>query len=362
MPQRGAPILPAITPALVLALAVASGLTIGACRRKATVVQPPDKQTLVVEDEKIDVPTVCMDGCTLLERCIPELATEIDGDPTLVAERLASECGAACDAFEDVDAALALNDCLNLGCDAYWGCVGTATVRPWLAAVAPVGERTCANLCSQASVCAIAKVCEVEEDGPRRPRPGKPKADGKADSKGDSKGDAKADAKADVKADAAASDGGEDMLIDQACAQDQARLDELEEHCVLQCEATPVDSRARTELIGCIDHASCNGLLHCLDTWSQTDYADVDGPTPGISETCDAFCTRAIVCGAQQDNVELEPGELEELKQVMTSTYVECAVQCGKDLDVGGDSARASFERCTAVPSCTEFSVCADEV
>jgi hypothetical protein len=47
---------------------------------------------------------------------------------------------------------------------------------------------------------------------------------------------------------------------------------------------------------------------------------------------------------------------------VMTSTYVECAVQCGKDLDVGGEAAKASFEKCTAVESCTEFGVCAPEV
>jgi hypothetical protein len=67
------------------------------------------------------------------------------------------------------------------------------------------------------------------------------------------------------------------------------------------------------------------------------------------------------VCGAEQESVELEPAELEELKQVMTSTYVECAVQCGKDLEIGGEAAKASFEACTAVASCTDFSVCANE-
>lgn len=337
MPQRGAPSISppergrAITRTLTFALALVSGLAIGACRRKTTDVQPPEDQPIVVEDEAIHPPTVCMDGCVQLERCIPELATEIDGDPTIVAERLASECATACDSFADVDAALALNDCSSLGCDAYWGCVGTSAVRPWLAAVAPVGERTCANLCSQASVCAIAKVCEDEgEDAHKRPRK--------------------------------SGELVEEPATDPACARDQARLGELEERCLLQCEATPVDSRARTELIGCIDHASCDGLLRCLDTWSQTDYAQVDGPTPGISETCDAFCTRAIVCGAEQQSVELDPSELEELKQLMTSTYVECAVQCGKDLDVNGDTARTNIERCTAAPSCTDFNACANEV
>src|SRR5262245_49107890 len=119
MPQRGAPssshALGAITPRLVLALALASGLTIGACRRKTTDVQPPIKQETVVEDETVDTPMVCVDGCTRLERCIPELATEIDGDPTVVAERLASECAGACGSFVDHGAALALADCLNLG-------------------------------------------------------------------------------------------------------------------------------------------------------------------------------------------------------------------------------------------------------
>jgi hypothetical protein len=344
MPQRGAPIGSAIRSALVLALALISGSAIGACRRKVSEVEPPQDRVVIVEEETVDAPAVCAEGCTRLERCLPELASEIDGDPTVVADRLASECAGACGTFGDPDSALALHDCLNLSsCDAYWGCVGTATVRPWLAAVAPVGERTCANLCSQASVCAIAKVCE-HEGGGKRPRPEKkPKPEGKADANTGGEAD-------------------EEPIVDEECAQDQARLEELEERCLLQCEATPEDGRARTELIGCIDHASCNGLLRCLDTWSQTDYTQVDGPTPGISETCDAFCTRAIVCGAEQESLELDPAELEELKQVMTSTYVECAVQCGKDLDVGADAARASFERCTAVATCTEFSACADEV
>jgi hypothetical protein len=354
MPHRGAPRVSAITSgapsALALVLALVSGATFGGCRRNPTEVAPPQDRPVIVEDETIDTPAVCEEGCARLERCIPELASEIDGDPTIIADRLASECAGACGTFGDLDSALALRDCLNLGsCDAYWGCVGTATVRPWLAAVAPVGERTCANLCGQASACAIAKVCEVEDEGEGSgKRPGKPSKPNKPDAKADAK--------------AVASEGGEEPLVDQVCAQDRARQDELEERCVLQCDATPQDSRARTELIGCIDHASCDGLLRCLDSWSQTDYGVVDGPTPGISETCDAFCTRAIVCGAEQESVELEPAELEELKQVMTSTYVECAVQCGKDLDTSGEAAKASFERCTAVATCTEFSVCADEV
>ena len=93
----------------------------------------------------------------------------------------------------------------------------------------------------------------------------------------------------------------DELLLDPACLQDRALHDELEERCLLQCEATPEDSRARTELINCIDHGSCGGLLYCLDTWAETDYSDEPGPTPGISPSCDAFCTRAILCGAEEE-------------------------------------------------------------
>ena len=70
----------------------------------------------------------------------------------------------------------------------------------------------------------------------------------------------------------------------------------------------------------------------------------------------------AIVCGAADSQVELEPDELAELKQTMTSTYVECAVQCQSDLEAGGESARAAFEQCTAVETCEQFASCADDV
>jgi hypothetical protein len=343
MPQPGVPTRSAITPALALALALVSGALVGACRRQATVVEDPDDAPIEVTREEVDPPAVCAAGCRRLERCVPELASGADGDPTIIAKRLAAECEGACSDFADRDSSLALRDCLELdSCEAYWGCVGTSTVRPWLAAVAPVGERTCANLCSQASACAIAKVCETED---KRPRPGKPKPKPKPTPEGSQAGE-----------------GGEEQLVDPVCMRDQALRDELEERCLLQCEATAEDSRARTELIGCIDHGSCGGLLHCLDTWTETDYSDEVGPTPGISPTCDSFCTRAILCGAEEEQVELEPEELDELKQTMTSTYVECAVQCGTDLETGGEAARAAFDACTAVETCEEFTTCADEV
>ncbi|KIG15216.1 hypothetical protein DB30_05760 [Enhygromyxa salina] len=316
---------------MALVLALACGALFSGCRRPPTTSEEPDQSPVEVADEKIDAPGICSAGCRRLERCVPELASDVDSDPTEIVARLAQACEPACASFEDRSSSLALRDCLKLdSCNAYWGCVGTPSVRSWLAAVAPVGDRSCTNLCSQASACAIAKVCESDA-GARKPRTTKP-------------------------------DGGEELALDPVCMQDEAHRNELDETCLLQCETTPEASQARAELIGCIDHASCEGMLSCLNSWAETDYGDPGGLTPGISKTCDAFCTRAIVCGAEQESVELEPEELAELKQVMTSTYVECAVQCGKDLDSGDEPVRASFETCTASETCEAFTTCALEV
>jgi hypothetical protein len=335
MPQRG--------PA-VLTLALLMGVVGGACRKQANTAETPDQAPRVEFDEQLDAAAVCTAGCERLERCVPELAGDIDGDPSVVAERLAKACEPACQNFAARDSALAVRDCLNLNsCTAFWGCVGTAPARPWLAAVAPVGERTCANLCGQASACAIAKVCETDS-GARRPRPGKA-----------GKGDAELGDEAD-------SSSSSETIVDPECMRDDVLRTELDEHCLLQCRALPVDSRARAEMIGCIDHVSCDGLLGCLDGWAETNYEDSAGPTPGISSSCDDFCTRAIVCGAADSDVELEPEQLDELKQTMTSTYIECAVQCEQDLEAGGESTRAAFDKCTAVDSCEQFAGCADGV
>lgn len=323
----------------MLTLALMTGVLAGACRKQPPSTAEPDDTPRVDTSEQVDAPAVCTAACQRLERCVPELASDIDGDPAVVAERLANECAPACEGFADQRSALAVRDCTSLSsCTAFWGCVGTAEARAWLATVAPVGERTCENLCSQASACAIAKVCETDV-GARKPRPGKSKSD---------------DADAEP-------DGGE-VVLDAECTRDEVLRNELDEHCLLQCRALPDDSRARAELIGCIDHVSCDGLLRCLDGWAATDYEDAVGPTPGISPTCDGFCTRAIVCGAADSEVELDPEELAELKQTMTSTYVECAVQCEKDLEVGGEPAKAGFEQCAAVETCEQFASCADEV
>jgi hypothetical protein len=140
---------------------------------------------------------------------------------------------------------------------------------------------------------------------------------------------------------------------------DDVRRDELEETCLLQCASTPDESQARRELIGCLDHVSCGGLLSCLDSWADTAYEPSGGPTPGISQTCDDFCTRAIDCGARAEGVELTPAELAGLREVMTSTWVECAVQCEKDL-ASGEAQQQAFEACTAAADCDTFVTCAD--
>jgi hypothetical protein len=309
----------------LLLFALVTGVLAGGCRERAAVVEQPDKGP-VAEQIEIDALAVCEAGCERLTRCVPDLAIETESSPEEVAARLADECSPACMSFAGPlsstptgalqlevarNAALALDDCLGLdSCNSFWGCVGTEDVRPWLAAVAPVGERTCENLCSQASACAIAKVCDEAE--------------------------------------------GKD-----ACLADAARRDELDETCLLQCVSTPDESQARRELIGCLDHVSCGGLLTCLDTWADTAYEIDGGPTPGIGPTCDDFCTRAIDCGAEAEGVELTAAELARLREVMTSTWVECAVQCEKDV-ASGDAQKQGFEQCTAAPDCTAFQACAE--
>jgi len=301
---------------------------IAGCPRQPTTEPEPEPEPQV--EEIVDAPSICTAGCQKLDRCVPELAGE-GSDPADVSARLSDACDAACSSFADQRSSLALRDCLDLrSCPAFWGCISAAEVRPWLATIAPVGDRSCANLCSQASACAIARECALVGPGPG-PRAGPGTR-------------------------APAEHGDRDT-----CMQDTALRVDLEETCLLRCSSTPEDSRARTELIGCIDHGTCDGMLACLDSWHDTSYAE-PGLVPGVDPTCDAFCTRAIVCGAAQEDIELEPEELDALKQRMTSTYIECTVQCGKDLDVGGGEARESFEACTAVEDCPAYSECALEV
>lgn len=315
-----------LLPHLLLALGV--GLIGGACRDRTTTVEQPDS-TPSTATVQINHAEICEAGCTRLERCVPELAEAGDEPAVEIAARLDAECSAACSEFKDDAAALAVQDCLTLdSCNAFFGCLGSEGARSWLASVAPVGERSCENLCSQASACAIARVCEVEAN---------------ASSK-------------DKRPSEAASDPA-------ACLADEIRRAELDEHCRLQCLSTPEDSQARTELLGCLDHVSCPGMLQCLDSWVDTTYSGgpQPGPTPGISETCDRFCERAIVCGAEAEGVELSPDELRVLKETMTSTYVECAVQCELDLD-RASKARDAFDQCTAAASCDAFLTCANDV
>lgn len=312
-------------------------LLAGCPERKSVIAKPDDAPAS--EASEVDVLGLCEAGCEKLTRCVPDLAIEGDAAPDEVAARLADECTPACSSFATPmptapgaalrlerarESALALEGCLALdSCNAYWGCVSSEAVRPWLAAVAPVGDRSCENLCSQASACAIAKVCESSDKDKDKDR-----------------------------------DAGK-TPPDPICQTDGTRRDELEDSCLLQCNAAPADSQARDELLGCIDHVSCGGMLECLDRWAETDYRSDDGPTPGISQTCDDFCTRAIECGAQAQGIELSADEIAALREIMTSTWVECAVQCEKDLQ-RGEAQKQTFEQCTATSDCAAFSSCAD--
>ncbi len=328
-------------PGRTLGLMLVTIALVAGCRERKPVVTQPDDDAPVATVVEIDALAMCNAGCERLTRCAPDLAAEAGSSPDEVVGRLASECSPACLSFASPsptspsaglrleharDAAFALEDCLDLdSCNAFWGCVGTEDVRPWLAAVAPVGERTCANLCGQASSCAIAQVCdESNKDASKR-----------------------------------GPIGGLGVGDQSACVADDVLRDELDETCLLQCASTPDDSQARRELIGCLDHVSCGGLLSCLDSWADTAYESAGGPTPGISPTCDGFCTRAIDCGARAEGVELTPAELAQLREVMTSTWVECAVQCEKDL-ASGEAQQQVFETCTAAADCELFLTCAE--
>ncbi len=316
-----------LAPLLTLALALPLALGVGACRKQSSTSEKPDQAPRLNDrGPTVDAPAVCQAGCARLESCVPQLSGDFDTDPSAVAERLAESCDPACADFDDQRASLAVRDCLSLdGCGAYWGCVGGEAARPWLAAVAPVGERSCDNLCAQASACAITEVCG--ESSPDTP---------------------------------------DDSSDPRACIADDARRTELDETCRLRCRGTVEAGQARAELIGCLDSGTCGGMLSCIDGWSHTDYSRVDGPAPGpvpgIDPTCDAFCTRAIACGAEdiEDGETLSLEDLAALKQSMTGTYVECAVQCEKDQT--SEATRASFEACTQVETCAEFATCADEV
>ena len=96
MPQRG--------PA-VLTLALLIGVVGGACRKQAVTAENPSDTLRVAADEQLDVPEICTQGCQRLERCVPELSGDVDGDPTVVAERLARECQPACQGFADQSSA-----------------------------------------------------------------------------------------------------------------------------------------------------------------------------------------------------------------------------------------------------------------
>ncbi|NVB40554.1 hypothetical protein G6O69_22120 [Pseudenhygromyxa sp. WMMC2535] len=361
-PSR-APLAPSLLAPSILAVAVMA--LASACPKPAPVSEQPDAAPAEVDrGPELDLLGLCQSGCDRLTRCVPELASASDEQPTTIATRLVQTCAPACERFADVEAAAAVRDCLGLdACGAYWGCVSSEAARPWLASVAPVGDRSCENLCSQASACAINTVCEAEAEAEARTE-AKTGPGGAAEGSSSRRSSRGAKARDGASASAGASEaapGVDSAASSEPCITDEARRSELEEHCLLECQGTPEDSLARAELIGCIDHGSCGGLLTCLDSWASTDYGDDSGgPLPGVHPACDAFCTRAIVCGAEQDaeGEALSPEDIAELERAMTSAHVECAVQCGKDIDAGQDA--AGFSTCAAAQTCEDFGACAE--
>lgn len=136
--------------------------------------------------------------------------------------------------------------------------------------------------------------------------------------------------------------------------QAQATAEEAESACVLSCEAA---AQAQSPL-PCGTRRTCGGLLGCVDGWRDSGYArERDAPPPGVSPVCDELCTRAIRCGAEASGEPLAEAELAELRDTMSSTYMECALQCGEDLRQD-DGAR--FQKCLAKAECKAFEECAD--
>lgn len=133
-----------------------------------------------------------------------------------------------------------------------------------------------------------------------------------------------------------------------------AERDEAESECLLGCEnAAPPDSTAGLD---CLDHRTCGRFVACVGRWREG--TSSSGPLPpGVSKTCHHLCRRAIECGAEY--ADLSDREVSELREAMASTYVECAVQCGKELS---EQNQRSFDACLGKESCEDFQKCADEL
>ncbi len=166
------------------------------------------------------------------------------------------------------------------------------------------------------------------------------------------------------------------------CMQESAESDldalshsRLEDRCLTRCDSSEEHSRAHIDLLACIEHLDCDGLLGCLDDWAQTGGGVQTRPRvsrhspasravdPGLDEACHQFCARAIECGAESEG--LRKSEVETLQEAMTGIYVECAVQCGiqrKATKTSSDDSPDPFSVCAAKESCGDYDVCAADL
>ena len=96
-----------------------------------------------------------------------------------------------------------------------------------------------------------------------------------------------------------------------------------------------------------------------MEAWADTSYAPEGLGLPGTSEACDRYCTRAIECAAEAEDVELDPDQLRAMKQTMTGTWVECAVRCEKRRASEGER---ELGRCNATKTCDDYFACAEKL
>jgi hypothetical protein len=142
-----------------------------------------------------------------------------------------------------------------------------------------------------------------------------------------------------------------------ACRQlGDAEHEEAESECLLGCENAGAVKGEAGALLDCLSERTCGPLVTCTARWREG--SSSAGPLPpGISTTCHKLCRRAIECGAEY--ADLSDREASEMSEAMSSTYVECAVQCGKDLS---DESQPKFDACLAKEQCEDFQKCADEL
>lgn len=262
------------------------------CRKSGT--EPTSPVARVQADEAVVVPArqVCEDSCRRLDGCAATLASAYEVETSVVAARFVFDCGSECAGLE-----------------------GPAKTE-----VAHLAD------CVALDDCAAFYTCSTGEPTPVATASFEP---------------------------AANCDGLCGRVL--ACrGAGEEESGEIESDCQLRCAGADPEGEQRKALMSCLDQRTCGGFLGCVETW-RTGTDGGEGPPPGVSGTCDGLCTRAIQCGAEDEN--LSESELSELRDTMASTYMECAVQCEKDLHADN---RADYDECVAVDDCEAFQKCSD--